>query len=337
VKYGVAVIGLGKISDIHITGWQKLGDAEVRVVVDVDPKRAEEKAKLHNIPSYDTDFDRILQRPDLDIIDICLPHDLHAPYSIKALRAGKHVLVEKPIATKLADAEEMIKVAKEAGKKLMVAESLRYSGVYDHVADLLSKKAIGEPFLFSTRCEYFVDLSRFQGAHTGWRSVPEKIGGGVLLESGIHNMANARYFMGEVEYVYALRGKQTRTEIPVEDTVTLLMKFKNGSTGQGTFAWGAKWSKVFIESTVYGTKGVLGLDLVNRKTFLDNGKEQEVWTSPENEYGHENEIKHFLDCIKEDRTPITDGVEETKTLRLIMAAYQSMRENRPVRPEEVKS
>jgi myo-inositol 2-dehydrogenase / D-chiro-inositol 1-dehydrogenase len=337
VKYGVAVIGMGKISDVHITGWKLLEDAEVKVVVDVDAARAEHKAKTHNIPSYETDFNSVVQRPDIDIIDICLPHDLHAPYSIKALQAGKHVLVEKPIATKLADAESMIAAANKAGKKLMVAESLRYSGVYEHVSDLLAKKAIGEPFLFSTRCEYFVDLSRFQGPHTGWRSVPEKIGGGVLLESGIHNIANARYFMGEVDYVYALQGKQTRVELPVEDTVTLLMRFESGTTGQGTFTWGAKWSKTIIDSTVYGTEGILGLDLANRQTFLDNGKEREVWTSPTNEYGHENEIKHFLDCIKEDRTPITDGVEETKTLRLIMAAYQSIRENKPVRPDDVKS
>src|SRR5271163_5174068 len=111
-KMSVAVIGLGKISEAHILGWKRLDDVDLKILVDSDGARAAEKAREYGVKESGTDFNAMLGRSDIDIIDLVVPHHLHAPYSIAALKAGKHVLVEKPVATKLSDAEEMIRTAK---------------------------------------------------------------------------------------------------------------------------------------------------------------------------------------------------------------------------------
>ena len=124
-KHNVAVVGLGKISDAHMLGWNAAKEANVQILVDTDRARAESKAREYHVPEFGTEFEALLGRRDIDIIDLVVPHYLHAPYSVAALKAGKHVFVEKPIATKLSDAEDMIKTAKATGKKLMVAEPIR--------------------------------------------------------------------------------------------------------------------------------------------------------------------------------------------------------------------
>src|SRR5438445_4201366 len=99
-KFGVAVVGLGKISDAHVLGWKRLADdVELKILVDADKARAETKAVEYGVRETGTEFQTVLERPDIEIVDLVLPHYLHAPYSIQALKAGKHVLVEKPVAT----------------------------------------------------------------------------------------------------------------------------------------------------------------------------------------------------------------------------------------------
>jgi myo-inositol 2-dehydrogenase / D-chiro-inositol 1-dehydrogenase len=336
LKHVVALVGLGKISDAHFLGWREAKDAEIRIVIDSDPTRAGAKAREYHIPEFATDLQTVLERPDVDIIDLAVPHFLHAPYSIAALKAGKHVLVEKPVATNLSDAEEMIRTAKSTGKKLMVAEPIRFSPSHKRADRLIREGELGEPFLFTTRAEFYVPPSRFQGVNTGWRSDAEKIGGGVLLESGIHNIATATFLMGDVESVVAFRGKQTRAEITVEDTMSVLFRFKNGATGQGNFSWGARWSNYTDEFTVFGTNGVLGNNIRTGRIFLDNGRgETREWAEMQVPVGKSEEIKHFLDCIDHDKIPITSATEETKNLKVALAAYISVAENRVVKIDEL--
>jgi predicted dehydrogenase len=336
-KHAVALVGLGKISDAHFLGWGAAKEASIKIVIDSDAGRAEAKAREYHIPEFGTDLQAVLQRSDIDIVDLAVPHFLHAPYSIAALEAGKHVLVEKPVATRLSDAEEMARTAKSTGKKLMVAETIKFSPSHKRVDRFIREGLVGEPFLFTTRAEFYVPPNRFQGANTGWRSDAEKIGGGVLLESGIHNIATATFLMGDVESVVAYKGKQNRSEITVEDTMSVLIRFKSGATGQGSFSWAARWSTYTDEFTVFGRDGVVGISARTGRVFLDNGKgEIKEWSETEVAAGKSEEIKHFLDCIDNDKTPITSAEEETKNLKVALAAYQSVAENRSVRIDELK-
>ncbi|MDA4113192.1 MAG: Gfo/Idh/MocA family oxidoreductase [Thaumarchaeota archaeon] len=337
-KHAVALVGLGKISDAHLQGWREAKEVQVKIVVDTDGARAGAKAREYGVPEFGTDFQAVLERQDIDIVDLAIPHFLHAPYSIAALKAGKHVLVEKPVATKLSDAEEMIKTAESTGKKLMVAEPIRFSPSHRRAARMIEQGEVGDPFLFNTRAQFYVPPQRFQGTNTGWRSEAGKIGGGVLLESGIHNIATATFLMGDVESVVAFKGKQTRSEITVEDTISVLFRFESGATGHGSFSWAARWSDYTDDFTVFGTEGVLGNRPRTGRIFLDKGKgEVREWVETQVAAGKSEEIKHFLDCIDNDKTPVTSAAEETKNLKVVLAAYLSATENRPVKIEELKA
>jgi predicted dehydrogenase len=337
MQHGVAVIGLGKIADSHITGWKRLGHSDVRLLVGVDPAKTMELARSYGVASHGTDFGEALRRADIDIVDICTPHHLHAPYTIEALESGKNVLVEKPIAITLADAQRMIETSERTGKTLMVAENIRFTPVYDHGKAILEKGEIGEPFMLTTRAEMYPGAGRFQGPHTGWRSDPAKIGGGALLEAGIHCISMARGLMGEVESVMAIKGKQTRREISVEDTMNVLFNFENGSTGQGSFSWGARWIKAMVDTTIFGTNGILGLETSKDKVWVEQGNERKTWDEPSDGpyHGQWKLIEHFVDCIEHGKTPVTDGVEETKSLRTVLAAYQSAKEGKLVKIDKV--
>jgi len=339
-KMNVAVIGLGKISEAHILGWKRLNDVDLKILVDSDGARATEKARDYGVKESGTDFNAVLGRSDIDVVDLVVPHHLHAPYSIAALKAGKHVLVEKPVATKLSDAEEMIRTVKSTGKKLMVAEPVRFTPSIQRVAGMIERNEIGEPFLFTTRGEFYVQPQRFQGAHTGWRGDAEKIGGGVLLESGIHNIAIGTVLLGEVESVSAIFGKHNRKELTVEDTISVLFKFKSGVTGQGSFSWAARWlGGVGLAFTVFGKDGVTGSDAQSGRIFLEKDAERKEWTEQTDGpyHGHFAEIKHFVECIKEDKTPLTDAVEETKNFKVVLAAYESAATGKSVRVDELKA
>ncbi|MDA4114822.1 MAG: Gfo/Idh/MocA family oxidoreductase [Thaumarchaeota archaeon] len=339
MKLRVAVIGLGKISEAHILGWKRLDDAEIKVLVDSDGARAEGKAQEYGVAESGTDFNVILERSDIDIVDLVIPHHLHAPYSIAALKAGKHVLVEKPVATKLSDAEEMIKTAESTGKKLMVAEPIRFNPTIQRAATIINENKIGRAFHFTTRGEFYVPPLRFQGTHTGWRGDAEKIGGGVLLESGIHNLAIARFLLGDIEWVSAFEAPRTRNELTVEDTISVIWKFKTGATGLGSFSWATRWlNGVGTAFNVFGTEGVTGSDPQTGRIFLEKDGEHIEWTDASDGpyHGHFAEIKHFVDCIKQNKTPATDAVEETKTLKVILAAYRSAQQNKPINVDEFR-
>jgi predicted dehydrogenase len=339
-KLGVAVIGLGKISEAHVLGWKRLEEVDLKILVDTDSARAESKAKEYDVGEWGSDFQKVIERPDIEVVDLVVPHHLHAPYTIAALNAGKHVLVEKPVATTLSDAEEMMATAQKVGKKLMVAEPVRFQPSILRVAGMLERKELGEPFMFTTRGEFYVQPTRFQGSHTGWRGDAAKIGGGVLLESGIHNVAVARFLLGDIESVSAIFGRHTRPELTVEDTISVLFRFKNGVTGSGSFSWAARWiGGVGIQFNVYGTEGIAGSDAGSGKIFLEKDGSRTEWVEQTDGpyHGHFAEIKHFADCILTDKKPMTDAVEETENFKVALAAYKSATEKREVRIDELKA
>jgi predicted dehydrogenase len=232
----------------------------------------------------------------------------------------------------------MIRTADSMGKKLMVAETIKFSPSHQRAERLIKDGRIGDPFMFTTRAQFYVPPGRFQGANTGWRSDSEKICGGVLLESGIHNIATATYLMGPVESVSAFKGRQIRKEITVEDTLVLLLRFKSGAIGQGNFSWGTRLSEYTDDFTVFGTEGTTGNSAHTGRIFLDNGRgEYKQWTETDVPPGKSREIAHFLRCIDDDAIPITDGPSETENLRVVMAAYRSAEEGQIVRVEDVRS
>ena len=327
----IAILGAGSIvQNAHLPAWQAQPDAEVVAIVDIRPDVAERVAREHGIPRWATDYHEVLADPAVDVVDLCLPHHLHAPVAIDCLRAGKHLLIEKPIALDLDSARQMARAADEHGRVLMVGENWRYAPATVEAERLIRGGAVGTPFLLKAAMEFDFRPQEEQG---NWRLQRDQAGGGVLLDSGIHTMAVARAVMGEMTEVTAFRGKQVWPELaPSEDTLGLLARFADGSIGVLDFTWRAQREHYYFAFEVLGTEATVSFDIGTGELALTRDGQREERPQPRSS-GFQEEIRHLLDCLRDGTRPRTAGLEEARTLAAILAAYRSV-ESRRTEPVE---
>ncbi|MCL4545406.1 MAG: Gfo/Idh/MocA family oxidoreductase [Chloroflexi bacterium] len=327
----VALIGAGGIArGAHLPAWRVQPDAEVTLLVDVRLDAAQKLAQEFGIPRVSADVQSAFEDPSIDVVDLCLPHNLHVPMALAALRAGKHVLLEKPIAVNLPSARQIIAASQEAHSIFMQAENWRYQPVSVAAADLLRSGVLGDPFMLKVSMEFY-----FRSKEGSWRMQREVSGGGVLIDSGIHAVSVARMLMGEIREVIAARGRQIWDELaPSEDTIAILTHFAGGSIGIIDFSWSTHHERSYFGFEVFGTDGSLSFDLASGGlTIIRDGRREErqvPWSS-----GFTEEIRHFLDCIRDGRQPKTTAVEEARTLAAVLAAYQSVDTRQWTAPESL--
>ena len=156
-----AVIGAGFIGPAHVEAVRRLGCADVMVLAEVDPAVAEKKARMLGLSRFTSNIDEVLSDPDIDVVHVCTPNDLHYPVSKKALEAGKHVVCEKPLARTLADAREMLDAAERAGIKLMYAELICFAPRYMRAKELMDEGAFGRVFQIKHGESHY-------GPHSDW-------------------------------------------------------------------------------------------------------------------------------------------------------------------------
>lgn len=282
--------------------------------------------------AFTTRFEDIIEDTSIDIVDLCVPHHLHAPMAIAAARAGKHVLVEKPIATTLAEADAMIAAAREAGVKLMVAHNQRFYGNHVKAKALIDAGAIGRPFLA-------VASVHVHGQIGGYRSLLAEAGGGALIDSGAHRFDLLRWIMGEVESVSAETGRMLQEQMEGEDCAVVSLRFRSGAIGSFSCSWSAKAPVPEESLQVFGTKGALvaetksrslllrsespppGLEDVREFVFQDNHAESVRCA-----------IEAFLDCVRGDLPPPVSGEDGRAALALTLASYRSQAEGIKVQP-----
>ncbi|MFN4179849.1 MAG: Gfo/Idh/MocA family protein, partial [Armatimonadota bacterium] len=187
----VAVIGTGGIAGAHLDAYSKVAEAEVVAVCDIIPEKAENAAKRWNVPKWFTDYRKVLQLPEVEAVDICTPHAIHAPIAFAALKAGKHVLVEKPMTSNLKDAVKIVKAAKEKGKILFCGIKSRWASSTQQIKKFIENGALGEI--------YYAEIvaTRRRGI-PGWGSTfirKETAGGGVVLDLGVYLIDTLLYFL----------------------------------------------------------------------------------------------------------------------------------------------
>jgi predicted dehydrogenase len=187
--FNVAIIGAGVWSENHRTGWNAHHDARIACVVRSSAAAAEDTARRWGVEEWDDDYRRVLQRDDIDIVDILLPHHLHVDVALAALAAGKHVLMEKPLAITLGDAQRLIDAGQHADRKIMISENWDYASVVRWAKERLDAGDIGAPFLLRTTLEMDV-----RGGFTNlrWRHDAGSMGGGALLDAGTHPVSACR-------------------------------------------------------------------------------------------------------------------------------------------------
>jgi predicted dehydrogenase len=278
--------------------------------------------------------------PEIDMVVVGVPNDLHHRITLDAAAAGKHVVMEKPLCLNLAEADEMIAACRKAKVKLMYAEELCFTPKYVRLKQLLDSGALGKPTLVK-------QAEKHDGPHAPHFWDVERSGGGVVMDMGCHGIEFFRWLLNrpKVKSVYAqmstnVHGDKTRGE----DNAILILEFEGGVTALAEESW-TKMGGMDDRAEVHGSQGVAYADLLHGnaiETYSAGGYDyavekagstkgwsftiyEEAWN-----YGFHGEMAHFVDCVQNDRKPLVTGEDGRAVLEVIFAAYESARAGRKV-------
>ena len=346
-KLRVAMVSGAGIGANHISCWMSLEQkAKITAVFDVDPELAKNSAHMAGDVPWTTDYDELIARDDVDAVDICSPPFVHADQIVKAAKAGKHVLCEKPFTVNLDDADRAIAACKKAGVKLMVAFPRPFSAASRRLKEMIATGELGKPIRIYTSHHMRAEWIR---KRTGWFWDPKK-SGGTAIEGVIHDFHFLPWLFGPAERIYAEAGTFIYTDreptLP-DDQLVVLWRFKNG--GIGIIDGGANMPSNYEGHTsIFFTEGGVrmgrGGDFrIYRGVKEYHGAVEEVHhfgghvgddtdliTTAYHPSSHVGEIAHFADCVLEDKEPETPGESGRYALECAWAAIKSFQTNTPV-------
>jgi predicted dehydrogenase len=305
-------------------------------VCDLEEERARSAAKKYEAEAWFLDYGEALARDDVDVMDICLPHHLHCKATVESARAGKHVLVEKPMARTLNEADEMIAAAKRAGVKLMAAEHHRFIPSVRKAKEIIDNGILGEIFLI--QCSLLSNSPYVGVLGGGWKSDNEKRGGGVLLSAAVHRVNVLRTLGGEIASVYCQ--VPSKSYFDGEDTALLSIRFRSGAIGSLITSWATRLKALASGPwfSVYGTEGTVlsgpefncqDLKVYSRK--LPECSEGPIEMNLEERDIYIEQIRDFLDSIRDRREPLVSGEEGRKDIEVCLAGYRSAAEERTIK------
>jgi predicted dehydrogenase len=339
----VALIGCGWAGERHARAYLQHG-ATLAWLVDSQEARAaalrEGLGAAGAAARIGTDYRAALADPEADAVDICLPHDLHAPVAIAAAGAGKRILVEKPLAATLDEADAMIAAAERAAVTLMVAENVRYDPVLLKVRDLLREGVIGRPALVQMTRECYLRQSFM--VDRPWFLNARAAAGGIMMSGGVHDFETLRMLIGEVASIHALRARQRFLEMEGDDTSVALIRFVDGTVGTlvESFLMKSLTTAAGPEVHTLRIDGDLGHLFVGEGRRIRIFSEHRDWSGAGALAAHElhvpegdtfaAEIAHFLDCLRSGDEPITSGRAQRVALAYVLAAYRAMETGEPV-------
>jgi glucose-fructose oxidoreductase len=335
-KLGYAIVGLGQYGrDVILPQFVNCKHSRVTALVSGDRAKALAAATKYGVPesaiySY-ADFDRIRDNPDVDIVYVCLPNSMHAEYTIRAAKAGKHVMCEKPMAISVAECEAMIRACKTAGKKLMIGYRCHFEPVNLEAMRLARSGAAGK--IRYVRSEHgFV-----QGDPNKWRLKRALSGGGSLMDMGVYSLQAARYMTGEEPIAVTARESTDRRDPrfrEVEDMIEWTLEFPSGAIAGCQSMYSANQNHILL----MGDKGRIELEPATRYdgnhmwTGRD-GRETEITSIPPGpgKTQFAGQLDHLAECILDGREPIVSGEEGLRDMRIVEAIYRSAREGRTVK------
>jgi len=327
---GVGVIGLS-IGRAHLHGYAKSPDARVLAVCDVNAQRAQAVAQEFGAPHAFADYREMLKLDGLDAVSVCLPNYLHAPVTIACLRAGKHVIVEKPLALNAREGARMVKAAREGKRLLMTALNNRFRGDVGVLKRFIEEGELGRIYFAKT------GWLRRRGCPRGWFGVKHLSGGGPLIDLGVHMLDLAWYLMGKPAPVrasgvtYSELGPGTggygvgwgQGEFDVEDLSVALVRFADGQSIQVEVSWAShiECDRTFLD--VLGTRGGAALEPQLRIFTDQHGVQVNLLPGSPKVSGHEMEVIHFVNCILGRAEPIASGDDGLTVQHMLDAIYRS--------------
>jgi predicted dehydrogenase len=337
-KIKVALIGCGDVSVHYAEALRDIDAGELVLVMDTQKKVAESLGGQFDVPCTDN-LDDVLSNKEIDMVIVAVPHCLHAPITIQAAGAGKHVMCEKPLAITMEDGRRMISECRKAGVKLGVNFPLRYHPASIKAGELLAREAIGEIIDITMVLFKFKKETYWTGGYRGrsithWRGDWAKSGGGVLMMNFSHYIDLVRHLTGlEVTRVSAEYGTYgSPTGVEVEDTLNATLKFSNGAVGSintSTVAHGDGENRI----SLLGSQGQMHLMTEPMKVYtvrndvdLVPNQWNELSSSDDDFFFYRSMVEDFVNALAEDKPAPIPGAEGLKCLQVVLSVYRAGRE-----------
>lgn len=353
--YNIAILGCGKVAHLHAKAVQNLPNARLVGVWSRTKQTANNFANQYKVTSY-TDVAELIKKEKIDLAIICTPHPFHLEPVEQAALQGANILVEKPLASTLEDADKIISTCKKAGVKLGVVSQRRWFEPVLRVKKAIEGGKIGKPILGTVNMLGWRDKSYYDTDE--WRGKWKTEGGGVLVNQAPHQLDILLWFMGEIDEIYGLWRNLNHPYIEVEDTALAIIKFRNGGIGNVIVSNSQK-PGIYAKVQVHGENGAsVGVQTDGGAMFIAGMKGilepplNDLWTIPGEEemvekwkmedarhfstidpmtYYMERQIEDFLSALNENRDPMVTGEDGRKVVELFTAIYRSTRDNLPVK------
>lgn len=333
----VCVVGCGMMFKAHQSDWHANPDAEIVSVVDIDEAKAKAAQEASGAPKRYADYCQAIE-DDVDVVDVVLPHHLHAEVCVAASRAGKHVLCEKPMAMDVGECRQMLSAVEEAGVKFQIGFMRRFDRSFAAAREAVDRGDIGEVVCVKS-------LTHGPSIPRPWQYDIAK-SNGTLAEVNSHDIDTLRWLTGsEYEEVYAVAGNyrcpEARAEFPdYYDNLLLVARMANGAQGLIDGAAAVRYG-YDARVEVLGTRGILFVGDPHADSLRvctpERGTTRTAVPSWRDLFAEAYlaEDADFAACIRDDRAPRVGGMDGLMALRAVEAGNRSIRQRRPVRLEEV--
>jgi UDP-N-acetyl-2-amino-2-deoxyglucuronate dehydrogenase len=333
-NFRIALAGCGRISKNHFDAIEKIDGLELVAVCDTDPTRAEQAARERGVACF-TSFEKMLKDANADVVTIATPSGLHTVQGVAAAEAGKHVVMEKPMAISLTGADALVQACDKAGVQLFVVKQNRLNPPIQLLKHAIDKNRFGRIYMASCTVHWARPQEYYDQAP--WRGTWE-FDGGAFMNQASHYVDLIQWLMGPVESVMAKTATLAR-RIETEDTGVALLKFRSGALGSIEVTMLAYPRNLEGSITILGEKGSvkIGGTAVNKVDFWqfaeyddDDKLIEAVETNPPNVYGlgHQGYYRNVLAVLRGEAKPDTDGRAGRKSLELILGIYESAKTGR---------
>ncbi len=331
---GFGIVGAGRIAPIHADAIINTPGAKLVAVASRSPEKASKLASQYGIVAY-TDYREMLKNPDIDCVAICTPSGEHASIGIDAARAGKHVIVEKPLDITLTRAKKLISECKAQNVKLAGIFQMRYNESSVKAKNIMDEGKLGKLILGDAYMKFYRPPEYYRDGV--WKGTLSMDGGAALINQGIHGVDLLQWLMGPVDSVYAIT-KTLRHNIEGEDTVVAVLNFKNGASGvieSTTSVFPDHQQEIHIHG-MNGTMVLAGTEVTYIKKLVLADGSINIVNNPqeeEDELGEPHRLQYvdFVEAINENREPAINGEESLKALEIVRAIYKSSALNQPVK------
>lgn len=341
-KLNIGIVGCGTIADIHAQAIQASSKLTLHSVFSRSEKKASSTGKKFNV-QWQTDWEKFINDPGLDAVSICTPNGNHLDVGELAARAGKHVIVEKPIEVTLERANRLISVCEENKVALAVIYQSRFTPAIADIKRILDEKTIGEVFSGDAYIKWYRDQQYYDSG--AWRGSLRLDGGGVLINQAIHTIDLIQWFMGDVESIYGMGATLTHERLEGEDNAVAVVRYKSGAMGviQGSTSIQPALPR---RIELHGTDGTITL----------NGDEVKIVKSGDEDSGdkdsqgpasgassplagfspdpHRFQMEAIANAIYKGEEPPVSGKESLKSLAIVLAIYESTKSKKPVQMDE---